>query len=395
MTKIKKVQQRAIVYVSGFDPRGAGVYHSLTMREFSKHCKALGIQHRVSKRSRKSGSLNTWSLDAKRPDDPVHNDLSFLGWDGLVRNFWVRSDFKAILVGAGANIRAVRHSVLSHLIRINWPSVLTFNGPVIIVAGCVVFGLLFIQFLWLTISGFLGTGLIGLIITGLAGFVFGKFMAGFNAPWIGRINRFFVEVSEKPVLANWDAPRKMANQIVRVVDDPNYDEILIVSHSVGCQIALLALAEALKKNAAGLDAACAEHRLVFLTMGHTISAVSRSCNEISTALQVVGESKVPWLDISSPSDPACFALVDPYRDRYGGEQRVHVRNARFYLGFADQTYRRARKDRYTMHFLYLMTPDGDRKEGFDLYDFLTSTQRLADRLPAMPEHRDPYFSNRS
>ena len=72
-------------------------------------------------------------------------------------------------------------------------------------------------------------------------------MTGFNAPWIGRINRFFVEVSEKPVLANWDAPRKMADQIVRIVDDPNYDEILIVSHSVGCQIALLALAEALKK----------------------------------------------------------------------------------------------------------------------------------------------------
>ncbi len=313
----------------------------------------------------------------------------------MVRDHWVRQNALAILKGAWASVTTTGLSAQRLSIKLSWPMTVTVFGPLFVVLGTAAVLILTTVFLILALSGVAILGVAGLLTAFAAAIVLFKLMAGFNAPWIGRITLFIDNGSRKAFLSDWDGPDEMADAILRALRDPENDEVLVVSHSVGVLIALLAFERALEKSWKSVDRAASDGRLVFVTLGQSIPLMSGISADFLRALKSVGDSKVIWLDISSPTDPACFAMVDSYCEHFGGPQRMHVKNAQLYKNFSNPTYQMARRNRFVMHFMYLMAPDGDGPASFDLYESLSSGTRLSDRLPTVPESRHPYYNKRS
>jgi hypothetical protein len=108
-------------------------------------------------------------------------------------------------------------------------------------------------------------------------------------------------------------------------------------------------------------------KLRLLTLGQTTPMLSFFPGAARFREQVrhVAASSVPWLDISSPSDPLCVALTDPTTGSAQNEgaqapdstARVCVRSARFDRMFDAETHQKLVKDAFRVHFQYLMSTD--------------------------------------
>ena len=386
------VKHREVLYIAGFDPRGASTYHKLTTDEFAKHCVRNTLNGSASKRQMATGKPQFWTLTADRPTGVVTSQLTFLSWDQMVRARWIRRNAIAILSGARYPISRTGWSIQRRIFQKSWPIAITMFGPLFVVLATVAVVLALAMFATITVAGAVAPGLIGLFLTLAAAALLKKKLAGFNAPWIGRIAKFIFDGCNENFLAEWDRPDEMADAILVALQNPDNDEVLIVSHSVGTLVALLVFEKVLLKDRDRVAAAVDSGRLVFVTLGQTNPLMSFESTLISNALKSVGDSPVPWLDVSAPTDPASFAMVDSFQDRFGGAQRIHVRNAQFFKNFKPSTFKNALRNRFTMHFLYLMAPDGDGTASFDFYDFLASPTRLADRLPVTPQPTRGFYS---
>ena len=345
----------------------------------------------ASKRQMATGKPQYWTLTADSPTGVVTSQLTFLNWDKMVRAHWIRRNPLAILSGAGLSISRTGLTIQRRIFQKSWPMTITIFGPLFVVLATVAVALALAIFATLTAAGAVTPGLVGLFLTLTAAVLLKKLLAGFNAPWIGRIVKFIVDGCNQNFLAEWDRPDEMADVILVALQNPDNDEVLIVSHSIGTLVALLVFEKVLLKDRDCVASAVDSGRLVFVTLGQTIPLMSVRSTLISNALKSVGDSPVPWLDVSAPTDPASFAMVDSYQDRFGGGQRIHVRNAQFFKNFKPSTFKNALRNRFTMHFLYLMAPDGDGTASFDFYEFLASPSRLADRLPATPQPTRPFY----
>lgn len=394
-----EVKRRTVLYFAGFDPRGASAYHSLTTEQFDRHCQQNGFESQTGKRQRVHKACHRWTLSAEGENSNTLTEFRFLVWDDLVRQYWIRPDWKSVLRGSVEFVKLVRMGFLNVTFPVAWPFVLTIGGPFFQTVAFALAGLLLLLCIFALLLGQWIVGLVGLVVAIIAMLAATRVLKSFNAPWIGRVNSFVVASAQKPIFEEWPQRKAMASYLLEVLEDQDCDEVLLVSHSLGTQTGLIALSDALKQNPELVEQAVSSGRLVFITLGQTVPMMSTITPAVTKALEVVGKSNVPWLDISSPPDPACYALVDAHRLQFGGEPRVHVQNARFFKGFCEETLRRARADRFTMHFLYLMTPDAaqakNRREAFDFYALISAKDRLADRLPTKPEESQPYFLRRA
>ncbi len=394
-----KVCRRIVLYYAGFEPRGASTYHEMTRREFEKHCHHNGLTAHVTTRKRIGKQRHDWLLTAENDDNAVLTEFRFIVWDDLVRAHWIRSDWLAVWRGAQTFLSMTKLGIFSHMQQTSWPISLTMAGPLIQVAGYAISAILgLLSLFWLVSSAYVA-GFVGLVAAvGVFGSV-GLVISRSDAAWIGRITTFALATARRPVFENWPNRANMGKSIVEALNRNDCEEVLVVSHSIGTQLGLLAMADAIKSEPLLVKNAVEEDRLSFLTLGQTVPLMSRISSIIADSLSIVGKSNICWLDVSAPADPACCALVDPYRDQFDGKPRVNVQNARFFQGFTTETYRKARENRFTMHFLYLMSPDAteseDRKLCFDLYQLMASDKLLARQLPARPNVIEPFFARKT
>ena len=389
-----EVGQRAVLYIAGFDPRGAAKYHKLTCDEFAKHCNMRDLEFSVSDRRRETRDRHEWSLSASSMSNVVSTRFTFLGWDQMVRRHWIRQDALAILKGAWTSMTPAGLSAQRILLRLSWPMAVTVLGPLLVVLGSTAVLLLSAILVFTAANGPHFVGVTGLFAVIALSYYLFKAMVGFNAPWVARIILFIYNGSRKTFLRDWDGPERMAAAILDALHDPKNDEVLVVSHSVGVLIALLAFERAIVQGRDDIDRAISEGRLTFVTLGQSIPLMSSFSSDLLRALKSVGDSRVVWLDVSSPTDPACFAMVDSYCEHFSGPQRMHILNAQLYKNFSAATFQLARQNRFVMHFMYLMSPDGQNPASFDFYDLLSSGSRLSDRLPVVPKVLQPYYRRR-
>lgn len=378
------VARRKVLYIHGFDPRGPGPYHSLFVEEAARAAALSGRPITVGARGRGEGGAAVWTVEAGSGADRVETSYALLRWDDRVRARWTRSEI--LLLGelwmwVAAWARAGFYGVARREARALWMAMLSTpiaTGLYLLSALLVISVLGFLAGALahtLGLPAWVGAGpaLLSLVF---AAPIWRKLEEKLNLCWLSRCFTFMRREAQSRSIDLVDRNRGFAELIAAAVADPAHDEVLVVGHSLGVLHAVSALARALDDDP-GLGK---DGRLALLTLGTPIAAFTTlpGAGAFRDELEVVARaSQVPWLDVTSPSDPASTCSLDTLRDiEFSAPGRPVQRTPRFHVFLTAAHFRAIRRDPITFHFEYLRAPD--IAGGFDYFDMVAGPARLMD-----------------
>jgi hypothetical protein len=378
------VRTRKVLYLCGYDPRGASHYYSLYRDEAAKARSITGSVYTLSPRKRNGRFSASWSVDS----DTTRCDYEFLGWDDIIRNYWPKSPFSILghaahlyayytLTGTAAKIRRISRT---HFVTFIYPLffllfLLASSIGLALVAGTAVAAVL---------PGYRLEWLASALVAIAAFLRLGEYLEKrFNFYWLLRIYSFFITLSNSKVKEFDTHIQRYAEHLLDTLERNEYDEVLLVGHSVGTILLPLVVSRALE-----LDPQLrgARARLALLTLGHCIQDVTLlpHAEPVRAAIRATASSGIFWLDVTSPPDGACFPLVD-VAEGSGLQRAAHQPryplsiSARFHKMFSPEHYRDIKRDRMRIHFQYLMA--GDHPTEYNYFDItagpLTLEQRYA------------------
>jgi pimeloyl-ACP methyl ester carboxylesterase len=388
---MSSVKKRHVFYISGFDPRGAETYYRL----FATECAAQAALTRaticVGERVNLSALSSTWPVTRETESGTVQTTFEFLRWDDIVRRHWHGGYRNLFRMGLKTYWQCVSPGNQGYLSRIRklsgWnfilgmtPAILLFVVPLLsILAAWVGYrlgALLPLPAPW-------PSPLLAVLSTGgtLAAAAWMERRASIG--WLLRSFGFMRDYCIDGVAEfdqRIDAFARMVASYVQSADD---DEILVVGHSSGANIAVSVLAKALQ-----IDPRLQQHQpqVCLLTLGATIplQGLAPTAQEFRTELaQLAAATAMPWVDISSPHDIASFALHNPVtasgvKLTGGAAQRPQVVSGAFSEVLTPQTLARLKYNVFRMHFQYLMA--GEKPRANDYFSITTDAQRFAQRF---------------
>lgn len=301
----RPVRRRHVLFVPGYDPIPPRRYRELYRREGARQAAISGYQLAIAPLS---GHAN-YQWQAEIADTTA--TIEFLTWEDIVRASMDRSILSsylllvrtvAIYIGSGAFFR---------LVRLRVQPMLAALYPVIVLLAQLELALLVLAGLWWGLVSVGAPHWLGAAVGALAGglvlrafhrwdrYIFAYYLIndyGFTAQHAGRIPAAL----QARVVA-------FASRIAEVARGPA-DEVLIIGHSSGAQVAVSALAHYLRQTPAPPTA------LAFLTIGQVIpmqSFLPRATGLRADLHHLSQCDAITWVDISAPGDGGCFALSDP------------------------------------------------------------------------------------
>ena len=366
------VRRRHVIYVGGYEPRGARGYYKLFQRECDRFQRVWPVSLTTQPGGFDSEDFAHWRADVRASNWQVSTAYDFLRLEKFIRSDMAEPMTRHIprslgwIVGdlvSGAQFRIFRaswrfglHLLFVQLVLLAWLALA-------VATGVAVAYLITDHFGWSASVGFV----ISLVVA-LASFValhpladrwgaiqipscwvvLRRFACG-KATWLDQL----IDVGARRLIA--------ATQV------NDADELVVVGHSAGCVIAAAVVARALELDP---DLGRKGPRLVLLTLGSVMPAVAlhpaaRRMRDIISRLAV--EPSLAWIDCQSRKDVMAFLNFDPV-DGVG----VHVGRARcnpltWRVRFKDmlspEDYRRLRWKFFRVHFQYIMA--SDRPSSYD------------------------------
>lgn len=348
--------KRKVFYISGFDPRGAKHYHSLYKQEVEKECAITGEKITVFERKKTSEVTHQWLIE----NGKTQTDYTYLVWDDIIKNSWVRNPIQIFAKGMACYWHYVTSGFLYRTKKVS---------NVAFMAG-------FMPLLYLLlapiISFFVALGLYNLSekITFLPHFASASIAAIFflaflywiikmgdkiKVYWLLRIYIFFWKHIKNTNQEYLNRVEQFSQIIEQAIKSKEYDEVLIAAHSVGGIPMILALAKIAERNSKNtLD------NLKVVTMGHAIALGSfhPTSEDFRHAIKILSECKIDWLNVSSPADGACYVMVSPFNSVIPLEKDyIKTISPKFHKMFTEKKYKKLRRDKFRMHFQYLMASD--------------------------------------
>lgn len=168
---------------------------------------------------------------------------------------------------------------------------------------------------------------------------------------------------------------EFARLIVREQQARPCDEILIVGHSVGSIVAVSVAARV-----AQLSAVERRRNMVLVTLGHCIPLLSLmpSATACRKDLQTLTrEGGVRWIDLIARADALCFAqsnLLDVSGIANAVAKTPVIQVVRPFQMFDAKTYARIRRNKFRLHFQYLMA--SDLPNDYDYFRITAGPHRL-------------------
>jgi hypothetical protein len=189
------------------------------------------------------------------------------------------------------------------------------------------------------------------------------------------------------------AADRMAGQILEAAAEPGADELLVIGHSNGAGVAVMAMARALRRDPRfGAPGRADQPAVSLLTLGGAIAAWDYCAGErgfhddVATLTTADG---VFWLDVAAPSDGAASARLDPVDLIPNPRMRPTRRWPMFHQLMAEDRYKRLRARQFDFHFQYIRA--AETAGGYDFFRLACGPDRLADFergwtvFPGVPE----------
>ncbi|MEG0938540.1 hypothetical protein [Comamonas sp.] len=412
---------RLVVFIGGFDPRGARYYHQLMRSESDKQSGFLekifykvGKRNKIAKTEGMGGGHSQWIIESSSSLKKSSSDFIFFDWHDEVQKNWTEKRwsvfFQAIYTYAAifklkewlAPIRLQARYTL-------WALMYPLAYVLLVILLGLGLGLLFST----NTESASGAVAVALCFLGLAlwgGLALDRYI---HVSWLLRILNFAHSSSLKksPVLdERIDA---MAQELAQGMQQARWREVVIVGFSVG-SVQAVKLTAALRGKLAEVQSSPhssglgSQGEVNLLTLGNCIPlfALFPGAGDFRRSLRDVAQDRqVYWADISSPSDSVCFGMCDvvglslredgvklasepsgPESAASGVGKKVGqwglnpqvMCSPRFHKLFLPETYRWLRRNKMRMHFQYLMA--GEVAGAYDYFELLTCPGSLRDYI---------------
>lgn len=379
----KLTKRRKVFFISGYDPKGPGWYHSLFAREAKLQAPVSGMTLEVSERRNLDREQSVWSVRGRENGHEVNCEYVFLRWDDIVRKSWTRGTLAMMSVVFGNLYNYLRNGILWRLLGTSW---ITFNAafyPSAFVLLAIIAGLL-IGWGFATIasiSGWLSALLVVAIAVAFAGVVLPVLDRKFVIYWMSRIFAFNLKQGKGEVEGLHERTGQFANLITQAASSGDFDEIVVIGHSTGCQLAVSVLATAIKAEP--------DIKLSFMTLGGSIAMMAWVkeagwfCDQLE---RVANHPGIDWIDFSASQDGASFTLFDPVEG--SGLKHFNKRNKKpkllsikMFQLFSPARFKKIRHSWNQVHFQYLSASEvlGD----YDYFAIIAGHKTMAERF----EHR--------
>lgn len=376
-----RVAQRVVFYIPGFDPFPPRRYRELYRREGAEQARLSG--YKLDLTPLPQGGAYGWRVAAEIEGSRVESRVEVLVWndlaksamsDGILATYWQMLKTAFIYFGSGA---------IWPIITLRAGPLLSAFYPVVVLLGQLALAL---AAGWLCFRGgqALGLGWLGALL-GLGAFwalmrLFKRLDGKIFAHYL--MHDFaYVAAHRGAYPPDLEARLDAFRARLRAALEEGPDEVLVVGHSSGAHLALSMLGSHLR-------AGGATKGLSLLTIGQAVPMVAflPKAGRLRADLLLMSEQdQIPWVDVSAPSDGACFALCDPVAVTGLHSPRQLwplVLSAAFTQTLSPAKLKELGHRYFRIHFQYLCAFDR-LPEGKDAYDYFRVTAgplRLWDRF---------------
>jgi hypothetical protein len=381
------VRRRKIFYISGFDPRGAAFYHSLFRDEAKLQCALSGDALDISRRRRDGPLRDRWDANGQMAGQPVSNEYVFLRWDDLIRQQWARA-LPAIVGQAFSTVTAyARNGVLRRMYREHLAGFQTVVYTAVLMMALALAAVALGGLAAWGASAGLGWTLWPTLASGLAVMLavlctWPLIEKSLNPLWASRATTFLLDQGNSRVAGLDERLNAFADQIVAAAQAGEHDEILVVAHSSGVQLAVSTMALALGKcPQLGRQGA----PVSLLTLGGCIPllVLVPQAQFFRDRLKTLVEAgQICWVDFNQVTDWICWSAPDLLAmagiEAPPGAPRPLAHSPRIHTLFSAQRYEALKRDRLRLHFQYLMA--GEKLGEYDFFAIACGPVALSERF---------------
>ncbi len=417
------MRRRHVFYVSGFDPKGPAHYHRLYAEQAALAAAVGGYRVEVGRRRKRDELSALWSVRwwpgrastdgttaTSGPEPaPVETEVEFLRWDDIVRDHWPRQAAVLAWDLTVTTVLYLRTGALWRMLELAWPPVLALTAPflaLLMLVGALPLSALLGLAVARTGAGIVGGLAAALLLLACAAGLAMRAERRWNMRWLLRSYAFTGRQGTHgwPALeARLDAFARRIAQVVAESEGPEpavaagggpadaprgpIDEVLVVAHSSGGIMACAALARAL-----ALDPALTRRgpRVALLTLAHCspmLSSLPGAVGYREELARLASEPALDWIDVTAPPDGCCFAFTDPIAAACLPVPRPdHPKlvSPRFAAAFTPERYAEIRRDRFRLHFQYLMA--SELPSDYDYTAITAGPLQLAERFRDQPSN---------
>jgi hypothetical protein len=391
------LSKRRVYYFGGFDPRGAGHYHKLFAAQAAKY-QTEGTEIKVGPRIRTGDHANQWVVSLRTENREggqtidVQTTHVFMGWDDIIRSNWIRSATQILLSFFSIYFSRQSWSTLNR-VRKQFPPAF-FSGILpfiffvfyLLSLGLILystrnsFDLNYPSFFSHIVEYFFNISA-GIIAT----YCFYLVAKQFGILWLLRIYRFNFAFANQSIKEILPRQKEWIEKIIADQTNDPADEIIFSGHSVGTLLVVDVIDRLIEderwKNLQG------NKKTHVLTLGQCYPFITLvpGAGEFRHSLRrICTHNKVAWLDVTARIDPLCFYGMHPLQftdiDADKLPQPV-LHSARFFRMYEAPQWKKIRRDKILVHFLYLMAPD--KSSGFNLYDLIYGPGTFDEKLPKL------------
>jgi pimeloyl-ACP methyl ester carboxylesterase len=383
------VRKRCVFYMSGFDPKGASRYHALYRDEALKQSRVSGVPMDVGPRQKTPQGNAFWQVTAQRPEGVVDTHFEFLRWDDIVRTHWPKNQARLLLSVMATWWLNVRTGAAWHMLKLAWPPLAAMLSAFLLLSAVLLGTPLLAAWIFATAAPVAGPW----TAVGAAGVACALWVQcgrlldrKFSLSWLMRSCTFTAQQAQGRVPQMDTRLEQHAATVLQRIEAAQDDEVLLVGHSSGAMLAASVLAKVLLRRPPASGASGPVVSL--LTLGHCMPMLGclPQADAFRGDLQVLAD--VPgfdWVDFTAPTDGCCFALVNPLAAcgvRTAMPDRPKLLSPRFAEMFDAATYRDLGRDKFRIHFQYLMATG--KSVPYDYFAITAGSMTLATRFHPFP-----------
>lgn len=366
--------RRRMVFLSGFDPRGASFYYRLFAEQLRRYQQLGNRSFELERRRQADRLLSRWRV---LEDGQPQLDVCFLRWDDIAREHWPRQPLVLLWDGLFVYGWYLIGGGIARIGRLSWRVALCGVYPALFVLLAACSGVVLASALaqGLALAGFSwGTGgwaLAGLVLAVWLGAAW-QLAERIGVVWLFRSIRFTHGLARARDTTLRQRVEELAERLLELEEQDPADEVWLVGHSSGSFVMAMLAAELRRRGAWPALAG----RLLLLSLGQNLAnlAVHHQATGFHADLGLLAqEPRVPWLDITSHDDYLCFAGVDPYVScglPCQGESYPELRLIPLAQRQQLTTWWALASHQFDLHFEYLRTAEPGQSGGFDLYELL-------------------------
>jgi pimeloyl-ACP methyl ester carboxylesterase len=366
------IRRRHVIYVSGYDPRGAQGYFDMFRRTCERSQRLWPVSFTVQPIEIDSEDFAHWRLDARGANWQVATHYDFLRQEAFIRADMAQPTATQVLqalawlfddVVSGALFRIFRaswrfelHLLCFHLLSLAWVAAAAAVATIIGGTLADYFG----WPVWAAVASSLVAA--GLVIVALRPLADRWRVIQITQSWTN-LRRFG---RGRPTW--YDAAIDVgARRVLAVAAANEVDEVAVIGHSSGCVIALAMMARALE-----LDPGLGRRgpRFVLLTLGSLMPGVALhpAAQRMRDIVgQIATAPAVAWIDCQSRKDVMCFANFDPVKgigvDVTSNRSNPILWRISFRDAIAPENYNSFRRNLFRVHYQYIR--GADRRAPYD------------------------------